>query len=314
MMKVYQWQLKNGISITKEFEKKGLAKFAVNIGLKCGHGCTYCSTGAMLRTQKAFKVLGVDPFDNSDAVVDPDTPVRVAHDARHKRNRGMVQLCTTVDAWSPEAQEYGLGQKCLEAILSQPGWTVRILTKNAAVRQDFDFIEKHRDRVLVGLSITATAEKSDIIKVIEPNASTIQERMETLKQAHQLGLRTYGMFCPVLPGIADSPEDIDESIKFASDCGVEEIFAEAVNPRGRGLILTQQALEKEGYLNEAAAIESIRSKKTWSKYVVQLIKNVQLSMRKFHDINKLRFLLYPSGLRPQDIEEIKCDNDGIIWL
>lgn len=49
-MKTYQWQLKNGISRTPEFEKKGLAQFAVNCGLKCGHGCTYCSTAAMIRT------------------------------------------------------------------------------------------------------------------------------------------------------------------------------------------------------------------------------------------------------------------------
>jgi len=51
-MKMYEWELKNGISRTKEFEKKSLAQFAVNIGLKCGHACTYCSTGAMQDTSR----------------------------------------------------------------------------------------------------------------------------------------------------------------------------------------------------------------------------------------------------------------------
>ena len=41
--------LKTGITRTREFEKKGLASYAVNCGVKCGHGCRYCSTGAMLR-------------------------------------------------------------------------------------------------------------------------------------------------------------------------------------------------------------------------------------------------------------------------
>ena len=164
-MKTYKWELKNGISRTREFEKKGLAQFAVNIGLKCGHACTYCSTGVMLRVHHAFKELGLSAFDNGYAIVDPNTPRRVARDARKIRKRAMVQLCTTVDAWSPEAQEHGLGRKCLEAILSEPGWTVRILTKNVAVRKDFDLIEKYSDRVLIGLSITATPEKSDIITV-----------------------------------------------------------------------------------------------------------------------------------------------------
>jgi len=38
------------------------------------------------------------------------------------------------------------------------------------VRSDFDLIEKNRDRMLVGLTVTATPEINDIIEIIEPNA------------------------------------------------------------------------------------------------------------------------------------------------
>jgi hypothetical protein len=54
--------LKSGISRTKEFERKGLACFACNCGCKCGHDCTYCSTGAMLRMHCAFRQCGENPF------------------------------------------------------------------------------------------------------------------------------------------------------------------------------------------------------------------------------------------------------------
>lgn len=313
-METYAWKLKNGISRTPEFAKKRLAEYAVNIGLKCGHGCTYCSTGAMLRVHPAFKALQVSPFDNGYAIVDRNTPKRVALDAQQKKQRGLVQLCTTVDAWSPEAQKEGLGRQCLEAILSQPGWTVRILTKNAAVRKDFDLIQKYKDRVLVGISMTATRDKEHLIKMIEPNASSIYERMEALKEAHSLGLRTYGMFCPLLPGIADLPEQTDELVRFAVTCGAEEIFCEAVNPRGRGLILTQQALESNRYHAEAAAIQRIRNRAHWSTYVVQLIQNMQHTVKRLYGIGKLRFLLYPSGLRTEDISKIRQDDAGVIWL
>lgn len=313
-MIIYQHSLKNGITRTKTFEEKGLAQFAVNCGLKCGHGCTYCSTGAMLRTNPIFKKLGVSPFDNSYAIIDTKTPERIAEDAHKKKNRGLVQLCTIVDAWAPETISYNLGRRCLEAMFSQQGWTVRILTKNAAVIEDFDLIEKYRDRVIVGLSITATPAKSNIIKTIEPNASDIEERLNALKIAHNRGLRTYGMLCPLLPGIADAPEQIDELVQLMVDYGVEEIFAEAVNPRGRGLILTEQALRDAGFSAEAAAIKNIRKRANWSNYVVRLIKNVQHSTQKYYDINKLRFLQYPSGLNPKDIAEIKKYNAGVVWL
>jgi hypothetical protein len=98
------------------------------------------------------------------------------------------------------------------------------------------------------------------------------------------------------------------------DRNVEEIFAEAINPRGRGLILTEQALETAGYRTEAAAIRNIRKRRNWSDYVIRLIKNVQRSVRKYYDISKLRFLQYPSGLKERDIAEIKKDDAGVIWL
>ena len=313
-MKTYQATLKNGITRTKEFEKKGLAQFSVNVGTRCGHQCLYCSTPSLLRMHNSFKQAGENPFTNGYAIVDPHTPERVAIDAGKIQNRGMVQICTTVDAWAPEAKELDLGRKCLEAVLSQPGWSVRILTKNAAVLEDFDLIERYKDRVLIGTSITSTQDKSDVTSVIEPYASSIHERMVVLREAHRRGFRTYAMFCPLLPGIADLPEQIDRLIQFACETGAEEIFAEPVNARGPGLRLTQEAMQEAGFKKEAAAVGDIRNQKNWSRYTTELIFNIQQSTRWFHDINKLRILLYPSRLAKEDIEKIRKDDAGVVWL
>ena len=43
-MDVLQTSLKTGITRTPEFERKGLAEFAVNVGTKCGH---YVQLGIM---------------------------------------------------------------------------------------------------------------------------------------------------------------------------------------------------------------------------------------------------------------------------
>jgi len=311
---LYFCQTKRGITKSPEFEKKTLAEYAINVGLKCDNNCTYCSTGAMLRTHPFFKDIGRSPFDVGYAIIDKDKASLVSQDAKRMRNRGMVQLCTTTDAWSPSARESGLGRKCLEAVLNEDGWQARILTKNKEVENDFDVIQKHKDRVLVGVSITATQDKSPIMQILEENAAPIEDRMRVMRKAHKLGLRTYGMLCPLLPEIADNPQQIDSYIQFAESIGAEEIFSEAVNPRGRGLILTQTALEEAGYAKEAQAIEAIRNQKNWSAYAVTLIKNLQKSIRKYSDIKKLKFLLYPSGLTKQHIELIKKDDEGVIWL
>jgi hypothetical protein len=60
-----------------------------------------------------------NPFGFGYAIVDPDSPRRIAKDAAKICKCGLIQLCTTVDAWAPEAQERDLGRKCLEAILEE---------------------------------------------------------------------------------------------------------------------------------------------------------------------------------------------------
>lgn len=104
-------------------------------------------------------------------------------------------------------------------------------------------------------------------------------RMMALQDAHELGFRAYGMLCPLLPGIADSPEQIDELVKFAVDCGVQEIFAEPVNPRGHGLKFTQTVLEAQRFYAEAEAVNQIRNQKNWSVYVAKLLKTIQATVR-----------------------------------
>ena len=182
------------------------------------------------------------------------------------------------------------------------------------LRDEFDFIEKHRDRVLVGLSLTGTPDKDAVLAVTEPNASPVSERMAVLSEARHRGLRTFGMLCPLMPGIGNSPEDIDTLMAFLQECGVEEVFSEAVNQRGPGLKSTEEALRRANLLAEADALARIRRGADWSVYVADLIRDLQAEMRKRGMIDKLRFLLYPTKLLPADKARIEADDAGVVWL
>jgi len=57
--------------------------------------------------------------------------------------------------------------------------------------------------VLAGLSLTAVPDKIEIIRALEPFASTITERMAALENANRLGCAPTALFCPLLPGIVD---------------------------------------------------------------------------------------------------------------
>jgi DNA repair photolyase len=313
---VYECDMSVGISSTPAFEEKGLATHAVNTGTKCNNDCYYCYVASLpIRMHKSFKQHGLVASEFGYAIIDPDKPEKVATDARKFKGNAVVQLCTYTDAWSPAARKYGLGRKLLKAVLENNSkLTVRLLTKNHQVEDDFELIEQYKDRVQVGLSLTATKSKSKIMKVVEPNASPNIERMRVMKKAHKMGLRTFGMLCPLLPSIADNRQDIDELVKFCEEIGCEEIFSEALNSRAKGLVLTRDALSQNRYYEEAQAIQAITKRNDWSKYAFDLIKNVQSSMREYSDISKLKFLLYPKGLVADHREQIENDDAGIKWL
>jgi DNA repair photolyase len=188
-MKVIDFEKKAGIGPARAFAEKELATHSCNVGILCGHGCVYCSTAAVNR-HSVRRVCDGATLRMSDGVAilaDADKFVASVDRDAGRMQPGVVELCTTVDAWSPEAQEHDLGRRCLDAILKHPGWAVRVLTKNAAVAKDFDLIDRHRDRVLVGLSITAPASLSRVLSVLEPNASTNLERMQAMVEAHERG-------------------------------------------------------------------------------------------------------------------------------
>jgi DNA repair photolyase len=219
-----------------------------------------------------------------------------------------------VDFWCDAAKMHDLGRRSLEAILSHEDWSVQILTKNAAIEKDFDILKKNSRRVRIGLNITAPASKTAVMSVVEPNASANPERMTTLWKAHKLGLSTYVMVGPLLPRIGDSEACIDELVGTAAECGVDVILAKPLNARGLALRRTQKALAKAGYAQEAAAIESIKTRKGWSRYAAEMACNFQRSCLKLYQTGCLRFFLRQSRLVEDDISRLEMNDHGIEWI
>ena len=315
-MRIIERALKSSIQRSKEFERKGLATNALNVGLLCGHKCTYCSTPAMIRMHDIFGEIGHTAFSQEvQTISHVDSWILDRLDAAvsHLKPTDTVMLSTISDAWAPEAKEQDLGRRCLQILLTKSQCQVRILTKNASVAEDFDLIARYKDRVLVGLSITGPSSKSHVLKVIEPYASRLEERIDALRQAQIKGLRTYGMLCPCLPGISDDSDSLREMLEIVLEGDPEGIWVEPVNPRGNGLIKTEIALMNAGFSEIASRIHEIRKRRLWSKYVKGLVEMACRVSDEMHCLDRLRFLLYSKGMIEEDQAVLK-GLEGIVWL
>lgn len=315
-LNVYHYSRGEGITETPDFQKKGLCSHALNVGLICGHQCTYCSTHSLLRKMvEPFKAIGQTCHARGYAIVDPDTAGRIAKDIPALTSDDVIQVCTLDDAWSPEARKYNLGRKCLEVLLERTPAQVRVLTKNAEVAADFDLMKKYPGRVIVGLSTGIPPSRQDAADVLEPNASPIQDRLKALMTARRMGLRTFGMLCPCPPGIAVSEAALGELFDAVLACGVEDIWLEPINARGKGLGDSADALRTAGMGTEADAVRAIAKKAAWATYATDLIKAAIAIAKSRKVLKKLHVLLYPTKyMLAEQRAELKALGSPIIWL
>jgi DNA repair photolyase len=313
-LNVYTHELEGGITKTPEFSKKGLATHALNVGLGCGHQCAYCSSPSLRCRLPAYGELQIAPYDQGFAIIDVETVSRIRK-AMPKLDAGnTVMLSTLDDAWSPEARKYGVGRTCLESLLKETPSRIRILTKSSEFVTDLVVAKGSKDRVIVGLSTGIPASREDVAAAVEPNASTIKDRLTALKQAHDLGFATYGMLCPCLPGIADSEAALTEMFQSVLDCGVEDIWLEPLNARGKALPNTALALRLAGMKAEADAVDAIRKEAAWSQYATALVENAVNVAKKLDAMDKLHVLLYRDGFAGGDIEQLEKLGPAVIWL
>ena len=299
---------------SKEFAKKGLSTHALEVGFTCDHACAYCSVRASLWNNPVFKRIGHTAFETGYAIIDLGVVDRLYTEDPKLTADNVVMVCTLSDAWTPAARRYGIGRGCLEYLLERTPAQVRILTKNANIRQEFPFLAEYQDRVMVGISITGLPEHEPAMQAIEPHASPITERIAAMEEANELGLRTYAMFCPLLPGIFHSAEQFDRLFGMAATWNVEDVWAEAVNRRGPSIKRCAEELRSAGFAAEATAADAIRVKRRWSTYAAWLTKEVQAAARRADMIDRLHILNYRESFQPADQAAITEDPAGVIWL
>lgn len=318
-LNVYEFKRGDGVKENKEFEKKKLCTHSVSVGLSCGHQCTYCSSPSVLRTHAAYQTIQQTAFCRGNAIVDPKREKEIKDLLKKEKwaeklkDTDVIQFSTTDDGWSPESRKYNLGHKVMKVLLENTKAQIRVLTKCAEVEKDFALFKQHEGRVIVGLSTGIPPTREKYARILEPNASPLKDRYAALKKAHDLGLRTYGMLCPCFPMFADE-KSLTAMFTAVLKSGVEDIWLEPVNPRGRALINSVHALTRAELKKEAAAVEAIKKTAIWSQYTHDLIKTAIAVAKKKQVLGKLHILLYPDGLTDEHDQALRKMGDSIIWL
>jgi len=187
------------------YEPKGPAleysELACNLYKGCGHECAYCYAPYFAyRGEEGDKKreLFVKPTIRGKPNVSEEDRVKILlkqleGEAKRFNKTGRVLLSFTTDPYQPIEDKFHLTRQALE-ILGKHRVPVTVLTKNKRVIDDIDLFVKYD----IEFATTICFLDENMRQKLEPNASTISERLDVLAAMKGKGLSTWVSLEPVV--------------------------------------------------------------------------------------------------------------------
>ncbi len=184
----------------------------INLTSGCAHGCLYCYT-------RGYSVYPGEGRINLYA----DTLDRLRRELPRKRRMPVaVYFSPSSDLFQPVQEVLDLGYEVLKHLFEN-GVGAAFLTKGKIPKSHMDLFEKYPHLVRAQIGLTTIDEK--LLKIFEPNAASPGIRLEQMKQLVCAGVITQARLDPILPGLTDDQETLDELLFKLSETGVRQAAA-----------------------------------------------------------------------------------------
>ena len=136
-----------------------------------------------------------------------------------------IALGTATDPYQPAERRYEVTRTILEEFARHRGYELGIISKSNLMVRDLDVLKEIAKQNRLSVHVTITTLNIDLARILEPRAPRPDLRMDAVRTLAQAGLRV-GVSCsPVVPGITDSPKDLEAVISAAAEAGADYVFA-----------------------------------------------------------------------------------------
>lgn len=229
-----------------------VSDFVINPYVGCPHACKYCYASFM----KRFTGHNEDWGTFVD-IKHCEKPLNVK-----KLTGKSVYLSSVTDCYNQVEEKYGITRKLLEQLVNVD-CQLGISTKSKLIIRDLDLLKQCR-HLKVSISINTLDES---FKKEMDKASSIADRLDTLKTLHENGIYTTLFISPIFPGITDCAAIMEKAKAY-----VDEFWFENLNLRGsfKASILDYIAA-KHPQLNDLYKAIYIRGDKSyWTDLAIDL--------------------------------------------
>jgi len=196
-------------------------KWSLNPYMGCAHRCSFCYVRHF--EQRADRPSD-DRYGRSIRVKTNVAQVLRRELGRPSWQRETVSIGAATDPYQPAEGRFRLTRACLVE-LAEARTPFSIITRGPLVVRDIDVLEGASARAEVGVYFSIPTLDDRVWRTTEPGTAPPQSRLEAVRRLSGAGIDVGVGIAPILPGLSDRPEQLEEVVREARAAGARSIWA-----------------------------------------------------------------------------------------
>jgi DNA repair photolyase len=187
----------------------------------CEFACKYCYA----RYTHEFMEMRDGAEFEQKIYVKQHTADLLRRDLKKVKLGEVIALGTATDPYQPAERRYEVTRGILEEFARHRGFELGIVTKSNLVVRDLDLLREFALNNALSIHVTITTLDVELARILEPRAPRPDLRIDAVRQLSEAGIDVGVSSSPVLPGITDSPANLEAVVRAAAAAGARHIFA-----------------------------------------------------------------------------------------
>lgn len=180
------------------------------------------------------RYLDLDPATEfeREIVVKVNLPEVLRAELRRPSWKGEhIALGTNTDPYQWVESKYGITRGIWEELLEARN-PCSILTRSPLLLRDLDLFRELSEKTEFSANLSIPTIDQKVWRETEPGSPNPMKRIEALRELTDAGIRTGVLVAPLMPGINDSPEQVERILELCGEAGASSIGGIGLHLRG----------------------------------------------------------------------------------